>query len=664
MQELNIYGDNILECEEALRLITSSLEMEMVPVDSPLFVPTFHLIKDKVTHYKVKLFPGYDRWQYDIKKVMGVLGARLREATDAVITKLTKEGDQLREIPILALEFCGALPAGNNAWQRSGRAISCAQSQIPYLYFAELGGVELGTDRIVKASRFPNPIVPFAYLSLGKTYNSVTLPIYQPSPSISSELFNIFKPYFAGQEVNQYIKSILLGKEDIQAKKAIEEKALGLTAFLASKRKATDGILSPKEWSQLAKLKESGEIATWLIEKGMAWKKKVSIPTTPTFKKLISAVSILKVSAVCSREMPFCLLSSDQRRKFASKLQSIYKNRLDQSFIKWLESGKPLFIVWVAGFKPHGDDSRPDRGLVPLLRMVVGEDGVDVLTVVYGPSKREMLTKLEQDMWGLARENGLWQAVLNYSDGLIIDTKTSQNLTSQGILITNLPPLPSEKSLLNPSNSITPIKYGEHDVDTVLHEVFYLHKDEAFFEGLCNPPGGNWSGISLFNFNDGLEIRWVSLPRVSGKEAKRPDHLFQVMTSSDTSNLLTVESKDTATSVEENIGRRLKKYIAELIKIAPNIFRSKEDTSWQVFTDDYLSPKVNIFSVAAFRLVNMDDLYSVRKQSGTDIVIGVEFLEDNSVCLHLLLSKESEWLATFLNNRIKHFNSWLKIKIH
>lgn len=664
MQELNIYGDNILECEEALRLITSSLEMEMVPVDSPLFVPTFHLIKDKETHYKVRLFPGYDRWQYDIKKVMGVLGARLREATDAVVTKLTKENGQLKEIPILALEFCGALPAGNNAWQRSGRAISCAQSHIPYLYFAELGGVELGADRAVKASRFPNPIVPFAYLSLGKTYNSVTLPIYQPSPSISSELFNIFKPYFAGQEVNQYIKSILLGKENIQARKAIEEKALGLTAFLASKRKATDGILSPKEWSQLAKLKESDEIVTWLIEKRMTWKKKVSIPTTPTFKKLLSTVSALKVSAVCSREMPFCLLSSDQRRKFASKLQSIYKNRLDQSFIKWLEGGKPLFIVWVAGFKPRGDDSRPDRGLVPLLRMVVGEEGVDVLTVVYGPSKREMLTKLGQDMWGLARENGLWQAVLNYSDGLIIDTKTSQNLTSPGILITNLPPLPSEKSLLNPSNSITPIKYGEHDVDTVLHEVFYLHKDEATFEGLCNPPGGNWSGISLFDFNNGLEIRWVSLPRVSGAEAKRPDHLFQVMTSSNTSNLLTVESKDTATSIEENIGKRLKKYIVELIKIAPNIFRSKEDASWQVFTGEYLSPKVSIFSVGAFRLVNIDDLYLAQTKSGTDIVIGVEFLEDNSVCLHLLLGEESKWLATFFNNRIKHFNGWLKVKIH
>lgn len=665
MQKLNVYGDNILECEEALRLITSSLTMELVPIDGPLYTPIFHLLRDNKPLYEIKLFPGYDRWQYDIKKVMGALGARLREATDAVITKLVDENGETKEVPVLAMEFCGALPAGNNAWQRSGRALSCAQSHIPYLYFAELGGVELGAGRIVKAPRFPNPIVPFAYLSLGKTYDSVTLPIYQPSPSISSKLFSIFKPYFAGQEVNSYIRSILLGKEDERARKIIEEKALGLTTFLAVNRKDKDGILAPEEWRQLDSLSEGNEIAAWLIKKGMTWKKRITILTTPTFTKLLSAVSSLKVSAVCSKEMPFCLLSSKQRASFVSIVEKIYKNRLDGGFIRWLKnSSKPLFIVWVAGFKPRGDDSRPDRGLVPLLRMVVGEDNVDVLTMVYGPARREMLAKLEQDMWGLANENGLWQAVLNYSDGLIVDTKTSGHLSSQGILITNTPPLPTGNNLLSPPNSLVPIKYGEHDVDTVLHEIFYLHKDEAFFEGLCNPPGGNWSGISLYNFNEGLEIRWVSLPRVSGKEAKRPDHLFQIMVSKDTSNILTVESKETPASVEKNIGKRLITYIVELMKVAPNVSRSKDEVSWQIFTGEYLTPKVIIFSVAAFKLTNLRELRSVQRNSGTDVVLGVEFLNDGVVCIHLLLRKEAEWLSAFLNNRTRHFNGWLKVKIH
>jgi len=664
-QVFKIYGDNILECEEALRLITSSLEMDLIPVDSQLFVPSFQLVKDGHTQYEIRLFPGYDRWNYDVKKVMNAMGARLREATDAVITKVEEINGKVSETPILAFEFCGALPAGNNAWQRSGRAISCAQSHIPYLYFAELGGVELNSERVVKASRFPNPIVPFAYLSLGKTYDSVTLPIYQPSPSITLPLFNTFKQYFAGKEVNDYIKSVLLGKINKDAQNIIEKKALKLTTFLASKRKAADGILSPIEWEQLSEIHESQDIANWLLKKGMSWRKKVSIPTTQTFIDLLSTISSLNVSAVCSKEMPFCLLSTEQRRILAKKVQVIYKNKLNKEFISWLGGdSKPLFIAWVAGFKPRGDDSRPDRGLVPLLRMVVGEDGVDVLTVVYGPCKKAMLSKLEQDMWVLAKENGLWQSVLNYSNGLIVDTKTSESLSSYGILVTEKPPLPSLERLLEPPTSMNPTKFGEHDVDTVLHELFYLHKDEMCFEGLCNPPGGNLSGISLYNFNNGMETRWVSLPRVSGKEAKRPDHLFQIMKSKEESIILTVESKDTSSSVEENIGNRLKKYILELIKVGPNIFRTKENTDWQGYAEDYLAPKVDIVSVAAFRLVNETELKLVSKKSAADCSFGVEFRERGSVILHVLLNEKCKWLGDFLIGRSKHFNGWLEVQIH
>jgi len=665
MQKLNIYGDNILECEEALRLITSSLEMELIPVDGPLYTPIFQLQKNETSEYEIKLFPGYDRWQYDVKRVMAGLGAKLREATDAVVTKLEEKEGKLIEIPILAMEFCGALPAGNNAWQRSGRALSCAQSGIPYLYFAELGGVELGAERHVKASRFPNPIVPFAYLSLGKTYQSVTLPIYQPSPSISLELFKLFEPYFSGQEVNDYIKAVLLGKQDTRAQELIEQKALGLTSFLASKRKDKDAILLSKEWEQLATLENGDDIADWLIKRGMTWRKKVTIPTTETFVKLLSSVSSLGVSAVCSKDMPFCLLSSEQREKLSVIINDIYKNKVSEDFIDWLANNKkPLFIAWVAGFKPRGDDSRPDRGLVPLLRMVVGEEGVDVLTVVYGPGKKDMLSKLETNMWELGRTNGLWQSVLNYSDAVIADTSTSQHLSSLGLRIVD-PPTPTLNSeILSPSGSLAPLRFGEHDVDSVLHELFYLHKDEAFFEGLCNPPGGNWSGISLYNFTDGVETRWVSLPRVSGEKAKRPDHLFQIMVSKETSHILTIESKETPASVEKNIGKRLTNYILELIKIAPNVFRDKENVSWQAFVGDYLTPNVSIFSVAAFKLTNVNELSLVKKESGTDVVLGVEFLDDGIVCLHLKLSEGTLWLGEFINNRTRHFNGWLKVQIH
>ena len=159
-------------------------------------------------------------------------------------------------------------------------------------------------------------------------------------------------------------------------------------------------------------------------------------------------------------------------------------------------------------------------------------------------------------------------------------------------------------------------------------------------------------------------MRWISLPRVSGGEAKRPDHLFQIMISKDASHILTIESKETSATVERNIGKRLIKYILELMKVAPNVFRTKEDISWRTFTGEYLAPVVNVFSVAAFRLTSIDELLLVQKMSGTDAVMGVEFLREGTVCLHLLLRSGVEWLGTFLKNRTTHFNGWLKVEIN
>lgn len=86
-------------------------------------------------------------------------GGVLRESADAILTRFSDD----TESPILAIEFCSALPAGNQAWQRSGRAYSMAKAGIPYLFITELGGFELSVDRKKKAARLPNPAVPYSY---------------------------------------------------------------------------------------------------------------------------------------------------------------------------------------------------------------------------------------------------------------------------------------------------------------------------------------------------------------------------------------------------------------------------------------------------------------------------------------------------------------------
>ena len=55
------------------------------------------------------------------------MGGVIREAPDAIISEV-KFG---KEHPLLAIEYSGALAAGNQAWQRNGRAYSSGLAQDP-----------------------------------------------------------------------------------------------------------------------------------------------------------------------------------------------------------------------------------------------------------------------------------------------------------------------------------------------------------------------------------------------------------------------------------------------------------------------------------------------------------------------------------------------------
>jgi len=166
---LRIHGDNILECERALWLIANSFSAAVHAIVSPPHLPMYQILQNGELLFTVQLFPGYGRWDVNFQEELESYGAPLREASDALVTRIS--ADERVEELVLALEFCSALPAGNNAWQRNGRALAWAAVGVPYLYFAETGGVELGHDRSVKAPRFPNPIVPFSYLTASKTFN-------------------------------------------------------------------------------------------------------------------------------------------------------------------------------------------------------------------------------------------------------------------------------------------------------------------------------------------------------------------------------------------------------------------------------------------------------------------------------------------------------------
>lgn len=629
-QNLRIHGDNILECESALKLLSIALNPTGKGAsffDGPAYAPIYRINTDDEVVFDIQLFSGYGRWGFDIKKYLQERGAPLREATDAIITRLSNAGQKQCEQFILALEFCGALPAGNNAWQRCGRALALVYSKIPYMHFAEIGGLELDADRREKAPRFPNPLIPFAYLTLGDVEHSIAIPVFVPSPSSSKTIRKKFDSFYGLEDAVELIRNIVLNKSTADTINTLRAKAEGIVQVLARDRKRRD-CLSPDEWKALAEQKSGYTKAIWLIGKAMPWNKKTGIKTlTHTFKKLLKGTIKNGAIAVGSKDMPMCLISQNKRKKYAQQLKSLYKNRVTKEFLNWIsDDTKPLLCVWIAGFKPRGDDSRPDRGLVPLCRMIFGKSEVDLLGIVYGPAKVATWKRLQKNMWELARINGLWEAIIGLSDGILVDSPTSKRLKNIGYLM-------SRKTTTKGTPIIEAARavpyFGEHDVDSTLHLLFSNKAKEGLYEGLCNPPGGDWSGISIIDFKTDKEYRWTSLPRVSGKNTKRPDHLVQLKFNK---YLLSIESKDTSSTLKNNIGTHLKAYVNRLIQKAPIAYRNYGNNQWQPI-DHKIDRNFKILSGGAFKMTGSENLKEISRRGKLDIVLGMDFSSEKKLVI-------------------------------
>ena len=145
--KFNIHGDNIVECDRILDYIRAALDVHPDEVTGPtdsVTCPIYTMEHDGQC-LTFQHLPGYGehRWNQDILSFIKHSGGRLREAADAILTSVVDGA----ETPLVAIEFCSALPAGNQAWQRHGRALSFSYARIPYFFVAELGGFELDAER-------------------------------------------------------------------------------------------------------------------------------------------------------------------------------------------------------------------------------------------------------------------------------------------------------------------------------------------------------------------------------------------------------------------------------------------------------------------------------------------------------------------------------------
>lgn len=631
----NIHGDNIVECVRAFEYVVTGLGDLVRSIDGPKQSVTCPVYELEVGGglFQFQFLPGYGerRWNQDVLGFVKRSGGRLREAADAIITHIVGESETV----VAAIEFCGALPAGNQAWQRQGRAFSFAHAEIPYFYVAELGGFELAADRERKAERMPNPAIPFSFYAITQYQGSVCLPVYEANSGARVETVERYGPIYGKTEFLDFLKLAVLGDAPDRAAEALGDKCFALVELLATSKKRQDG-LSGAQWREAKEALEEGQtLPDYLSGKArLAWSKTAYIDSLTDTARAFMTLGARDSFGLTSSSLPLSFVPKEQRAAFAARARGIYGDMADD-FAAWLAQGDAhLAIAWVMGFKPRGDDARPDRGLPPLARMLVGDD-TELLTFVYGPAPVSHWRQLATNPVGLAASNGLWESVMAVSDGLLADSARKPADTPRGyrknawaaVLTEDDTPLMVKPSVLS---------LGEQDVDTAVHVAFESLGADIVFEGMCNPPGGDWSGISFRWAKDAPEHRWLTLPRVSAEGAKRPDHVFALFGHGEGTVCLCVESKERARSLEANIGPRLIRYAEALFESAPSIQRGKKVDPWAIYGDAWATQPVSFISAGAY-LSDIDDPFrGLPDGTDLDLQIGVSFSADADRCeLHL-----------------------------
>ena len=653
-RKFSLHGDNVVECERILHLVELAFADSSVSLLGPFGPPanpSFQLRLAggrEVLHFT--FYPGFGRWNDDVLRLIRGGSRNLREAPDVLMCEVTSG----QEVPILAIEFSGALSAGNQAWQRSGRAYSSGFSTVPYLYLLEVGGHELDAVRTKKAARLPNPAVPFSYLTFSSASTFPVLPVLVPSPGCDTNTSDVFSDAFGFTDLLELLRAIVLSEDIGCAVKALEVRVLEFVVKISAGSQS-GRTLSAVQWREAYQALSEGEgglVGYLQGQQKIRWSKRRAgkVEVTDNVKQLMSLAARYG-QGLSSSSLPFCLVPVSNRLQLARSIQNLYPH-LGDDYLDWLGRERPLVICWITGYKPRGDDSRPDRGLVPFARMLVGED-CDLLTVVYGPGPAQHWRDLENTPLDLAR-NGLWEAIMATSDAILVDP-VNGGITRHGYLrrhwdVGEVPPetLPMVVRPL-------PTSFGEQDVDTVIHLLFGRLSGPRFFEGLCNPPGGDWSGLSLQTVDRSKELRWLTLPRVSGPDSKRPDHVVQLFgVAGETPLVLIIESKRDASLLrgEGAVGPRLVKYVSDLVGLPASVERGLDkDRSWTETNTKFGRRDFSYVAAVAFLIQNEGELATIGRRTHSDLQIGLVFDQTSGECaVHLLpMTDAARRIAEFVD---------------
>ena len=616
-KHFRIHGDNIIECERIAKILLGQLEplSEDVHLSSPstISIKATFTKKGRPFEWNIDLLPGFNkagrtRWQRDIFDILKRNGSFLDETPDAIVTEIKNDKEQI----LFAIEFCSALQAGNQAWQRSGRAYSTGITGCPYIYIVDFVKYELDSKtRERKALRFPNAAIPYSYISFSKNNNLKVVQAYFKAEEFDKKDNEKLKDFdennFAEKDFANFVVNTMLEERSDEDWEALTQKNFKVVRFLA-KANSSNNSLTDRQWEKIHNdginiLDFSKTCVRMGFEKKVAQKSKHG--NLDKFFTLVKNTSI----GIASKDLPFGAIPAAKRSEFSEKLKRIYPEYDDAIIRKISKNDKDLLICLLKGFKPKGDDNRPDRGALPFAQMLVGQN-CDVMTFLYGPLLRRNLTLLQNNPKQLAKNNGLWNALISLSDFIAIDMEILEdNKEETGAVVKYLKDVhefnhrtisnASTSNLYGDNFSSMPQSYHEDDVDTAIHYLFSRLLCNSCFEGMCNPPGGDWSGFSVIDGSH--EKRWLSLPRVSDEIAgKRPDHIIELFGIFDKPALLSIESKENSKDLEENVGKKLVEYIKRMMDFIPNVKRDNPKQDWEKCNDKSSFKDFIVISAAAY----------------------------------------------------------------
>lgn len=494
-----VYGDNILETELLIKWARKEesgfrLVASLGPLDRPVYI--FEDKLEKSSTYAFQICPGYDRWPKDPLKGL------FHEKPDIVVTKVVSKEEETK--PVLAIETCGAIQAGNQGWQRFRRAIDSAKKGIPYFYFLPLVDWEITSDSSnLKNPRYQNPLVSLAHLSLCSKYRIPSLMIYEITSWYkyvisSDEDYPLPEEHKQFSEPNHCIKYLFLL---LRAKHRVDaEFTEELIEFLSKILK--EMLLVTKRYAKYKRTKlpihlnhpalnQSPDTVAYKYAKaivtnesvpsdlalhnltlsdfkkhGTTFQKRAQRGTCSNlfYKKILNKVN-WKVSAnkrykreylaawginmkeenytssdlnflvrenfgrtpVAYKDPPSEAAVINNRKAFRQIVEDAYPE-LSTSIFNWIYSkcrsrDKPLLFIPLYGYKPSGD-SRPDRGLLPLLVALFPKIATkqNMLVIMYSKHTPENWQEILK-----RKSNKLWSTISDYAGAIIVD-KTKSGL--------------------------------------------------------------------------------------------------------------------------------------------------------------------------------------------------------------------------------------------